>query len=36
MEPAIVRTNANRVKEYLQEIQRMKWMKTLFDEIDLL
>jgi hypothetical protein len=32
--PAI--TNANRLKEYLQEIQRMKWMKILFDEIDLL
>ena len=29
-------TNANRGKEYLREIQRMKWMKTLFDEIDLL
>jgi hypothetical protein len=29
-------TNANRLKEYLQEIQRMKWMKILFDEIDLL
>jgi 16S rRNA C1402 N4-methylase RsmH len=29
-------TNANRLKEYLQKIQRMKCMRILFDEIDLL